>query len=125
MSEPLRGVVVCHGGLAGALVEAVEQISGLRDALVPVSNSGCDREALEDRVIAAVDHRPAVIFVDMASGSCMLAAVHRLREERDVRVVSGVNLAMLLDFVFHRGLTPDEAAQRALSVGAAAIRGPA
>ena len=27
MSEELRGVVVCHGRLAGALVEAAEQIS--------------------------------------------------------------------------------------------------
>ena len=30
MSDELRGVVVCHGKLAGALVDAAEQISGVR-----------------------------------------------------------------------------------------------
>src|SRR5215213_8551743 len=95
MSEELRGVVVCHGPLAGALVQAAEQISGLSDVLVPVSNTGCDRDALEDRIIAAVDEHPAVVFVDLASGSCLIAVLKRLRSEQQVKVVTGVNLAML------------------------------
>ncbi len=31
MSEPLRGVIVCHGALARALVDATAQISGMAD----------------------------------------------------------------------------------------------
>ena len=58
MSEPLRGVVVCHGKLAGALVDAAESISGVTGALVAVSNSGCDRESLEERVVQAIDGQP-------------------------------------------------------------------
>ena len=54
MSDSLRGVIVCHGLLARALVDATAQISGMADALVPVSNSGCDRGDLEARVEAAV-----------------------------------------------------------------------
>jgi len=50
MSEALRGVVVCHGRLAGALVDAAEQISGVTGALLAVSNTGCDRGTLEERV---------------------------------------------------------------------------
>jgi mannose/fructose-specific phosphotransferase system component IIA len=124
MSEELRGVVVCHGGLAAALVQAAEQISGLSGALVPVSNMGCDRDTLEDRVLAAVDQRPAVVFVDLASGSCLVAVLKRLRGEPSVKVVTGVNLAMLVDFVFHRSLSPTEAANHAVTAGEKSIRVP-
>jgi mannose/fructose-specific phosphotransferase system component IIA len=124
MSEPLRGVVVCHGKLAGALVDATESISGVTDALVAVSNSGCDRESLEERVVQAIDGHPSVVFVDMASGSCLFAVLKRLRTTPAVKAVTGVNLAMLVDFVFHRSLSPEEAAERAAVAGGRAIRVP-
>ena len=124
MSDELRGVVVCHGKLAGALVEAAESISGVTGALVPVSNTGCDRDALEERVIAALDGRPAVVFVDLASGSCLFAVLSRLRTTDGVKAVTGVNLAMLEDFVFHRSHPPAEAAARAAAAGTRAIKVP-
>jgi mannose/fructose-specific phosphotransferase system component IIA len=124
MSEPLRGVVVCHGGLAASLVEAVEQITGIRGRLTPVSNSDCDRDALEEHIAAAIAGAPAVVFVDMPSGSCLFAALHRLHGQPQVRVVTGVNLAMLIDFVFHPDETPEASAVRALATGERAIRSP-
>jgi mannose/fructose-specific phosphotransferase system component IIA len=124
MSDALRGVVVCHGGLAKALVEAAESISGLTGVLVPVSNSGCDREALETRVASAVDGRPAVVFTDLPSGSCLFAVLKQLRAIPGVKVVTGVNLSMLVDFVFHLSLTPESAADRAIEAGTKAIRIP-
>ncbi len=127
MSEPaaaLRGVVVCHGQLAPALVAAVEQISGVRGALTAVSNTDCDRGTLEDRMSEAVAGQPAIVFVDMASGSCLFAVLRRVRAWPDVRVVTGVNLAMLVDFVFHRSVAPAEAAERAVVKGGEAIKAP-
>ncbi|MGH2393641.1 MAG: PTS sugar transporter subunit IIA [Candidatus Limnocylindria bacterium] len=124
MSDALRGVVVCHGGLAKALVEAAESISGVTGVLLPVSNSGCDRDSLETRVSEAVDGRPSVIFVDLASGSCLFAVLKRMRALAGVKVVTGVNLAMLVDFVFHVSLTPEAAAERAIAAGTKAIRIP-
>jgi mannose/fructose-specific phosphotransferase system component IIA len=121
MSDELRGVVVCHAKLAGALIEAAEQISGVRGALVPVSNVDCDRGTLEERVAQAVDGVPTVVFVDMSSGSCLFAVLNRLRESTGVKVVTGVNLAMLVDFLFHRSLPPAEAAARAATAGGKAI----
>jgi mannose/fructose-specific phosphotransferase system component IIA len=124
MSEELLGVVVCHGAMAVALVQAAEQISGVDGALVPVSNTGCDRDTLEQRVLAAVAGRAAVVFVDLSSGSCLFAVLKRLKAQDAVKVVTGVNLAMLVDFVFHRSISPAEAATRAVATGQASIRVP-
>ena len=124
MSEELHGVVVCHGRLAGALVEAAEQISGVTGALTAVSNTGCDRGALEERVAEAVGDGPAVVFVDLSSGSCLFAVLNRLKANATAKTVTGVNLAMLVDFVFHRSLPLDEAAARAAISGGKAIRVP-
>ena len=125
MSEPLGGIVAGHGDVAAALVRAVEQISGVTGVLTPVSNTDCDRGTLEAKIESAINDHPAVIFVDLASGSCLFAALHRIKVHPDVRVVTGVNLAMLLDFVFHRELTAEAAAMRAREVGERAIRTPA
>ncbi len=122
MSSPLRGVVVGHGRVAEALVEAAERISGLREVLVPVTNVGCDRDALEDRIAEAISGQPSVVFVDLPSGSCLLAALHRFHGRTDVKVVTGVNLAMLLDFLFHRDLPLAEAAAHVAAKGSSAIR---
>lgn len=124
MSESLRGVIVCHGGLAAALVAAVESITGITGRLTPVSNTDCDRESLELRIADAIGGAPAVVFVDMPSGSCLFAALHRLRGEPNVRVVTGVNLAMLIDFVFHPEEAPAAAAARAVATGERAIGVP-
>ncbi len=121
MSAELLGVVVCHGPLAPALVAAVEEVSGVRGGLIPVSNSGCDREQIERKIEAAMGDRPGLIFVDMPSGSCLFAALRQRPNASHQRIVTGVNLAMLLDFVFHRQLEPAAAASRALEVGARAM----
>jgi mannose/fructose-specific phosphotransferase system component IIA len=121
MTGRLHGVVVGHGELARALVSSAEEISGIRGALVPVTNAGCDRDRLEERISAAVGSEPAVVFIDMPSGSCLFAAAHQLARRHGVRLVTGVNLAMLLDFLFHLELPVDDAAERAAATGAKAI----
>ncbi|MGH7645060.1 MAG: PTS sugar transporter subunit IIA [Gemmatimonadales bacterium] len=121
MSE-LRGVIVSHVSLAQALVSAVASITGIADALVPVSNEGCDPPELAALVTAAVGNGPAVLFVDLPGGSCLTGAVRLARGRADLAVVAGVNLAMLLDFVFHRDASPAEAARRAADAGGRAIK---
>lgn len=121
-STPLRGVIVSHAAVAEALVTAVKTITGLEDVLTPVSNDGCGTDDLTERLRAAVGDGPAVLFVDLPGGSCFTSSVRYAKKSADIAVVTGVNLAMLLDFVFHRDISPAEAARRAVDAGAKAIR---
>jgi PTS system mannose-specific IIA component len=121
MSEKLIGVIVAHTDVATALLAAVRAIAGEDAGLEAVSNSGCDRAALTRALEAAVGGRPAVVFTDMAGGSCAHTAVALARGRGDLRVVTGVNLAMLVDFAFHRDLPVDAAARRAVEVGRTAV----
>jgi len=122
MSSTLRGVIVSHAAVAQALVSAVTAITGIEAALTPVSNEGCGTEALAERLRQAVGEGPAVLFVDLPGGSCLTSSLRYAKQHADIAVVTGVNLAMLLDFVFHRDIPPAEAARRAVDAGAKAIR---
>lgn len=121
MSDAVLGVVVGHGAVAAALVGAAEEITGIRGVLRSVSNSGLGREALEQQVLNAVEGQPAVIFVDLPSGSCLFAAMRQLPSHPELRVVTGVNLVMLLEFLFHHDQAPEEVARRAAESGSRGI----
>ncbi|MEX2526077.1 MAG: hypothetical protein WEA09_00445 [Gemmatimonadota bacterium] len=121
--ERVRGVVVSHGTLAAGLVDAVDRITGLEaGVLVPVSNHGRGPDELARLVMEAAGDGPAVIFADLHSGSCALAARFGCSSQGNAQVVCGVNLPMLLDFVFHRDLPLDELVPRLVKRGREAVR---
>jgi len=109
---PTGGVVVAHANLATALVEAAESISGIRGVLHPVSNDGLSPQELRESVEAPIGGGPAIVFTDLASGSCTFAGRAVGRASGAVVVVTGVSLPMLIDFLFHRELPPEELARR-------------
>jgi mannose/fructose-specific phosphotransferase system component IIA len=126
MSEPalVRGVVVGHGDMPKGLVDAVRRIAGDKaNGLDSVTNQGKGPEVLRSEVDAAAGDGPAIVFVDIQAGSCGLAAAYACRGCAGRRVViSGVNLPMLLDFVFHREMSLDALVTRLVEGGRAAIR---
>ncbi len=124
MSEPVRGLVVSHATLAEGLVQSVQKIAGMEaGVLLPVSNEGCGPEALQKAVAAQTGTGPVIVFTDMPSGSCAFAARRLTLDRPDTAVVCGVNLPMLLDFVFHRDLPLPELVDRLVNKGKAAITG--
>ncbi len=118
----VRGVVVAHAELAHALVSAVETISGVRGALRAVSNEGLGPDELAETIGRAAEGTQAILFVDLAGGSCGLAGLQHVRESRGCAWVTGVNLPMLLDFVFHREMPVEMLVPRLLRKGQAGQR---
>jgi PTS system N-acetylgalactosamine-specific IIA component len=62
-----------------------------------------------------------VIFTDLPAGSCTMAARRLQRERPAVVLVTGTNLATLLDFVFHTDIPATEAARHAADKGRSAL----
>lgn len=125
MSEngKVRGIVVAHGAMAEGMVDAVRRIAGSQaDALQALSNEGTNPTELKEIIDQAAGEGPVVVFADLQSGSCGLAALYTCRESGDRAVVCGVNLPILLDFIFHRDMPLDELVERLLEKGRDGIR---
>lgn len=122
-TEPVLGILLTHGEMAQGMVDALSRIAGSgRDAVVPVSNQGRTAEQLEQELEGLVGERTAIVFTDLQTGSCALVARMVCRPDRDRVAVFGVNLAMLLDFVFHRELELAELVPRLLRKGGESVR---
>jgi PTS system N-acetylgalactosamine-specific IIA component len=118
----VRALVAGHGDFATGLVSAVSQITGLGDAFVTLSNRDMSAADVERAMRQQVDAGALeVIFTDLPAGSCTMAARRLQRERPTVVVVTGTNLATLLDFVFHTDVPPVSAAQHAVEKGRAAL----
>jgi PTS system N-acetylgalactosamine-specific IIA component len=121
-SDKPRAIVVGHGEFAGGLVSAVGQICGLADKLVVLSMMGKTPEDIEGAIREQIARTGArVIFTDLPAGSATLAARRIVRDDPGVVLVSGVNLATLLDFVFNTSVPPTEAARAAAERGKASL----
>jgi len=120
--EKPRAIVVGHGEFSAGLVSAVGQICGLADKLVVLSNVGQTPEDIEATLRQQLARTGArVIFTDLPGGSATIAARRIARDTPEIVLVTGVNLATLLDFVFNSAGTPEEAARSAAERGKASL----
>jgi len=109
--------------MAQGLVDAVRRIAGgAADALVPISNEGLSPADLQAALREHAGEGPSIVFTDLLSGSCAMAAMVCCRGSARQAVVCGVNLPVLLDFVFHTDLPLDELVPRLVGKGREGIR---
>lgn len=117
-----RAIVAGHGEFAAGVVSAVVQITGRDDVFVALSNRGLSAQDVERVMREAVSEGAvSVIFTDLPAGSCTMAARRLQRELPQLAVVTGVNLAALLDFVFTEAPDAGAAAAEAAEKGRKAL----
>ncbi len=94
-------VVAGHARFAEGMLSAVDQITGRGNAFVPVSNTGLGPADLEALIASTLDRTGArVVFTDLPAGSCTMAARRVQRSRPDVVLVTGANVAVLMEFLF-------------------------
>jgi PTS system N-acetylgalactosamine-specific IIA component len=117
-----RAIVIGHGDFAAGLVSAVDQICGMAGKLVGLSMMGLTPEDIEMAIRSELARTGArVIFTDLPAASATLAARRIVKDDSSVVLVSGVNLATLLDFVFSTAASPSDAARSAADRGKASL----
>lgn len=108
MSDTPRAVVAGHGSFAAGLISAVDQITGMGDRFVAVSNTGLAPAAIDTAVREAVERSGAtVVFTDLPAGSCTMCARRITKLDPRVKLVTGVTLPTLLAFAM--GASVEEA----------------
>jgi PTS system N-acetylgalactosamine-specific IIA component len=122
MMSERRAIVAGHADFAEGIISAVAQIAGRDEVFLPLSNRDLSAKDVE-REMRALASQPNVttIFTDLPAGSCTMAARRLLRERPDLILVTGANLASLLEFVFSEQKTAVETARYAVERGRTAL----
>ena len=117
-SSAVRAVVAGHGDFADGVISAAAQITGRGEVFSGMSNRGLGPDEIERELRTRIDESGArVIFTDLPGGSATIAARRVLRDRPDLMLVTGANLAVLLDFACHEELDPGAAARHAAEKG--------
>lgn len=101
------GILVTHGNLAEELLRTARTVYGDFAGCHAISNTSKSTDDLTteiDSVVASAKGTPCIIFIDFVGGSCSHACLKHahMRSRTDVRMLSGVNLPMLLAFLNKR-----------------------
>ena len=107
----ISAILVTHGNLANELLDTAKSIFGQFSDCYPVSNERKTRDGLVDEINEIITSNPSnqfVVFVDFFGGSTCHAALIVQRDHPDVVLISGINLPMLLAFLYLREKQPFE-----------------
>ncbi len=124
----INGLVITHGDVGRELVRVVEMILGPLDGLSALSNGGMSMQELTAEIGARLSDAEngsdtrTLLFIDDFGGSCANAAQLAAAEGDGDLILTGVNLAMLLDFATWREtMTAGELSRRLVEKGREAI----
>ena len=105
-------VILTHGDLCFGLKNTLEQMMGKQEGLLAISNLGVGNDQIGSKLRKIVNEdrfkEGMVIFVDLFGSSCWQISRMVASEDRNVAVLSGVNLPMLVKFFSKREALPFE-----------------
>jgi PTS system mannose-specific IIA component len=114
-------VIVAHGGLASELLRATEHVVGRQAAMIAISVGPEDDRTARTREICEAadlvdDGSGVVVVTDMFGGSPSNLSLTACKPQNR-KILTGVNLPMLIKLAKSRNLGVDEAVARAADAG--------
>ena len=114
-------VIVAHWGLASELMRATEHVVGRQRAMIAISVGPEDDRAARTREICDAadrvdDGSGVVVVTDMFGGSPSNLSLTACKPQNR-KILTGVNLPMLIKLAKSRHLSVDEAVARAADAG--------
>ena len=108
----IHGILLTHGNLAEELLRTAGTIYGDITNCVPISNAKESQQSLIEELDAIISKGGAdnqfMVLTDFLGGSCSHAGLAVARRHRNVRVVTGLSLPMLIAFLYRRNEVPIE-----------------
>jgi len=102
----IGGIILTHGDIGTALIQASESILGEVDNIYGLSTKKFSlvdiTNMLKKTIYAQNWENGTIIMVSLIGGSCWNAAVALAKQLSQIEVVSGVNLTMVISFLSKR-----------------------
>jgi mannose/fructose-specific phosphotransferase system component IIA len=102
-----HAVLLTHGPIGDAIIEAVRGIMGMENGLHPLSVTNMSVAEITQRLLSLINAPEektdgVVILASLKGGSCWNVAVSVAKDHPHVKVISGLNLPMVLTFMTKR-----------------------
>lgn len=119
-------IIVTHGKLAQALLQTVEMIMGSQENIGAIGfEAGQNVADLQEKLCQTLQENAgngeALVLVDLRGGSPYNAAAMLAMTMPKVKVVTGVNLPMLLGILSSRDLAAPVLSQMAVTAGQSGV----
>ena len=102
----IGGIVLTHGEVGTALIQAAESILGTVDNIYGLSTASFSLDdinrILKNNIADQNWTDGTIIMVSLLGGSCWNAGLCTAKQLSNIEVVSGVNLPMILSFLTKR-----------------------
>lgn len=102
----ISGIVLTHGPIAPAIIEAAGAIVGDAEKIYSLTTSGNSLRGLIEKLETLIkseelDHG-MIIMTSLKGGTCWNSAIAVSNKHSYIKVVSGVNLNMFISFITKR-----------------------
>ena len=101
MKTEILTFIISHGDIAESLIQGVHNILGAQEDVYTFSNQDDSLPVLADKIQTVINdngNKYIVCFSDLKGGSCWTLANMIQKNNKNMTIMSGVNLPMLITY---------------------------